>query len=107
MKRAPRYHAITTIHSPPDWWALAWVEHQLDIRRRVKAILRSRQRISQRVGRDAVEQTALWFFLRLSRYEAREIEAALDGMVGDGVIDRNGACYSLSHHHECPFPDVV
>ncbi len=102
--RPPRYFPCTTIDPPPDWWATSWVRRQMEIRRGVRSALKAR-RVA--VGRDVIEETALWFFLRLVRYEAGEVEAALEGMVGDGVLVKNGACYSLSHRHECLNSEVI
>jgi hypothetical protein len=100
--RAPRRHAMTTISPPPDWWADAWVEHQLKIRLRIRELLKPSRSGPPRTRHGVEAATALWLFFRLVHYSAREIETALEAMIADGVVTKTGAFYSLSSVHECP-----
>ncbi len=88
LNRLPRTYQITSLGPVPDWWAPVFWERQLEIRSQLRTIFQAQRRNGG--------MTALWLFFRLNRYEAREVETALEWMVADGVLIQDGHFYSLS-----------
>jgi hypothetical protein len=102
MTRLPRRHAMTTIDPPPDWWADRWTGRQMEIRERVRDLLRPTRSYPPNTRHGVSCGTELWLFMRLVKYESGEVAHALDAMVADGMLVQTGAYYSLSTVRECP-----
>jgi hypothetical protein len=70
----------------PAWWCEVWERHQLELRALIRDILRFSPKIAYTPGS---------FELSCSRYDRREVDAALDDLVADGVIERVDGRYRL------------
>ncbi len=84
--KEPRRFAITSLTRPPAWWGTIWMHRQMELRGLIRDILRRSR------GR-AFTSIELGFLCQ--SYEVQEIEAALVGMVADGVVSREGDGYVL------------
>jgi hypothetical protein len=83
-KPQPRHFELETVGPVPDWWAPLFVRRQIEIRRRVKMILRA-----------SGPQNRMRFVRQFGEFERREVDHALYLLVGDLVVVRDGDLYRL------------
>lgn len=88
LRPSPRRHEMTTIDEPPPYWGEIWIARQTRIRALVKTFLTA--------GEDLTDEK-LWAFPGLFSpgYDAREVEAAIIGMMRDGSIEMVGHRYHI------------